>query len=103
MPWTLETDLDGSHVGVLRSVLVQVEAIFCQLNLLEVHTQLHKKNHHRLQGGDGTVPGSLGRDMFVEDRESSLRLPYCDEFLCSLWRAKISAYYSEHSMRSGSP
>jgi hypothetical protein len=76
--------LDGSHIRVLRDVLVLVESIFGSFSFSQVDRQFDKKEHHRLQGGDGAVPRAFRGDMFVEDIEGRLGLLDGDEFLRSL-------------------
>ncbi len=78
------TYLDGAHVRVLRHVLVLIESIFGQLALAQIDAELDEQEHNGLQGGDGTIAGSLGGDMFVEQRQRRLRLADGDELLCSL-------------------
>jgi hypothetical protein len=73
--------LNGSHIGVLRRVLVLVQAILCELALAEIDTEFDEEDHDRLEGGNGAVAGALRGDMFVEELEGSLLLLDSDEFL----------------------
>lgn len=57
--------LNRTNVGILCSVLVLIQSIFCQFTLLEVDTELDKLHHDRLKGCDGTVTRSFRSDMFV--------------------------------------
>ena len=76
--------LDRSHICVLGNVLVLVKPVFCRFAFPEVDTEFHEQDHDRFQRADRAVPGSLGRDMFVEKRQGGGRLPNRDELLCSL-------------------
>lgn len=78
------TYFDGSNICVLGGVLILIKSILGQFTLLEVDAKLDELEHHRLQGGDGTVSGSLGRDMFVQNGKGSVRLLDSDELLGSL-------------------
>lgn len=78
------TYLNRAHVGILRRVLILIEAILCELPFLQIDAQLHEQYHHRLQRGDGTVSRPFGGDMLMECGESSLRLAHTDELLSSL-------------------
>ena len=77
----LRAYLNRANIGVLRRVLVLVEAILGELALSEVDAQFDEEEHHRLDGGDGAVPGPLVGDMFVEERQRGLGLLYADELL----------------------
>ena len=76
--------LDCPNVRVLGSIFVLIQAVFSEFSFLQFDAEFHKKHHHRLEGRDGAIPGSLGCNMFIENRESSRGLINCDEFLRSL-------------------
>jgi hypothetical protein len=78
------TYLDRADIRVLCCVLVLVQAILCEFAFAKIYTELDKEDHHRLERGDGAIPGALIRDMFVEELQGSLRLLHSDEFLCAL-------------------
>lgn len=60
--------LDSPNIGVLRNILILIESIFGRLAFLQIDAEFDKQYHYRLKGSDRTVPGSLGCDMFVEER-----------------------------------
>ncbi|KAI7197810.1 Eukaryotic translation initiation factor 3 subunit [Hortaea werneckii] len=74
-----ENQLDGRNVRVLTRVLVVVQAVLGRLSFPKVHTKFDEKQHHRLKAGDSAVPGPLGGDMFVEDRQRGLLLVNADD------------------------
>ena len=75
--------LNRADICVLCGVLVLVEAIFGEFAFAEIHTQLDKQDHHRLERGDGAVTCTLGDDMFMEKLQRGLRLLHSDQFLCA--------------------
>lgn len=77
--------LNRSNVSVLSNVLVLVETIFGKFAFLQIDRELDEKKHNRLQRGNRTIAGSLGRDMFMEDRQCRWSLANGDELLCSLY------------------
>jgi hypothetical protein len=78
------THFNRANVCVLRNVLVLIEAVFGRFAFPQVDAEFDEEEHDRLQGGDRTIPGPLGGDMFVQYIESGLGLINCDEFLRSL-------------------
>lgn len=63
----VDSYLNRANIRVLRNVLVLVQSILSRLSLLQVDAEFNEEEHHRLQRGDGTVAGALGRDMLVQD------------------------------------
>ena len=58
-------DLNGPNVGILSDVLVLVKSIFGGFSFFQVDREFDEKEHNRLKGGNRTIAGSLGCDMFV--------------------------------------
>lgn len=81
IPSLFPTHLNRPHIRILRRVLVLVETILGEFAFPQVDAQLNKKDHHRLEGGDGAVSGPLVDNMFVEKRERGLGLLHSDKFL----------------------
>ena len=76
--------LNSSHVCVLCGILVLVKAVLGEFAFAEVDTEFDKKDHHRLERGDGTVACPFRDDMFVKEGKRSSRLIDSDEFLRAL-------------------
>jgi hypothetical protein len=55
----VKTNLNGLHAGILRNILVLIEAILGSLTLPQANTQLDEKDHDRLKGGNRGIAGAL--------------------------------------------
>lgn len=76
--------LDRTDVGVLSHVFVLIQAILGEFPFAQIDRQLDEQEHDGFQGGDGTVPGPLRSDMFVQERQRGLSLADRDKLLSSL-------------------
>lgn len=53
------TYLDRTDIRILSGVFVLVQPVFGKFAFFKVNAKLDKEKHHRLQGGDGTIPRPL--------------------------------------------
>lgn len=78
------TYFNGADVGILRGVFILIQSIFGKLALLEVHTELDKKDHYRFQRSSRAIPRPLRCHMFIKDGKSSWGLLDGNKLLRSL-------------------
>lgn len=98
---TLTAYLNGPDVRVLGGVLVLVQTVLRRLSFPEIHGQLDKLYHHRLEGGDRVVAGALGDDMLVQEGQRGLLLADANELLGALHRDDMLAESDAGGQRVG--